>query len=159
MTWLGVMTFGSIACAVTAFVLLGLHRWHTHILASEDNEARRWEITDDTVTFALPAIGPLDPAVFEEAKQNPADTVVMRFEGNAGALEENTQIVSMGEVLDAPVRATAAVDDSVRLVAVQDELGTWEPWDHETEEARIMGDVLAWRKWATIRPQHVGLSS
>lgn len=157
--WLGVMTFASVLIFGTAFVLLLVHRWHARELARDIDEAKRWDITDDTVTFALPAAGPLDPQVYEIAKRNPSDTVVLRFEGDSGALSDDTQIVSLGEVVEAAVRATAAVDDSVRLVAVQDELGVWEPWNHESEEAQIMGDVLAWRKWSTIRPKHVGLSS
>lgn len=46
-----------------------------------------------------------------------------------------------------------------RVNQVVDDLGTWEPWAHEMQEPRILGDVLAWRKWKTIRPADVGLVS
>jgi len=46
-----------------------------------------------------------------------------------------------------------------RLMSATDDLGTWEPWAYELAEPRILGAVLAWRKWATLRPEHVGMGA
>lgn len=44
-----------------------------------------------------------------------------------------------------------------KLAPVVDDLGEWEPWTVDQEEALILGDVLAARRWTKLRPVDVGM--
>jgi hypothetical protein len=60
------------------------------------------------------------------------------------------------ELVHAPQIVDVKPVGRLRLMSVVDELGEWIPDAHEQVQPTIIGDVLAWRKWKTIRPVDLG---
>lgn len=96
-------------------------------------------------------------AEYLKAKTMAAQTIA----AVAGDWDASTQVTAKQDltvpIVAENVRTIERPQEKRRLRTVEDELGVWTPSAHQVAQPEILGDVLAWRKWATIRPAHLGM--
>lgn len=183
--WSQVLMWGFVA--LLALILFGLirHGWRIHELARDDaaESARR---DAETAVFTRISEPTREPArarfgtrVLDAVAGGWSDDAPTAIRNGALEVRRLRNAVSLAVAQLGPDKAPVKTADTTavtrptlvvspvaeperaprRLVSVDDELGTWEPSAHQQTEALILGDVLAWRKWKTVRPDDVGMGS
>lgn len=130
----------------------------TEIISVTVGEPKRW-----TPNLPPPKGWPLNrwrAGLRRDRASLPDDaTRVLEPVGLAGRCEHGEQMLNECKPCEAIGRALKLKTQAQKRLIRVDELGEWEPAAHVKVEPEILGDVLAWRKWKTIRPDHVGMGS
>lgn len=126
-------------------------------------EKESGEVTD-MVSVTPPGGGlsrwvPRLPGVIRDRKRRPSDDATRVLEPISAPPAPVVRMPPHSRWEQQDTGLMPVVRRKLQVVTETDELGEWEPTAHEVVEPTILGDVLSWRKWKTVRPEHVGMGS
>jgi hypothetical protein len=130
--WIGL----AVAAMVLIAAVVGLHVLRRRELAREFGPEHEGVSIDSTQIIDTVA-GDWD-SVFQDDGRGPAP--------------DDTAVIRMAPVAEPPQRR-------LRLVRVEDELGSWVPGAHQQEEPMVLGAVFAAGSWSMVKLSDVGLEA